>query len=147
MLLRLIPMFLILRKENQSRMRIKLSSQFSSIGIRCAVCKMWTLLHCGESNSLAVINCKAAIEEINLREGNENGLKHGFSFWQSFSKSIATFVVLFIWNFGFQHFSIADVINFWEKSQTITYLKILIYHFHRITKKVLRVEEQNKQKI
>ena len=77
----LAVLFIILKKYFHLRMRTELSSGFSSCG--CVLRYSWHL----NSNVLwlvrtpvTVLSGKGGIEEINLRQGNSNGLQHGFSF-------------------------------------------------------------------
>ena len=77
----LAVLFNILKNNFHLRMRTELSSGFSSCGNVLGY--LWHL----NSNILwlvktleAVISGKGGIEEINLKQGNSNGLQHGFSF-------------------------------------------------------------------
>lgn len=65
----------------QPGMRTLLSSGFFQY--ECGLCYLWHL----NSNMwwlvktpVVVISGKGGVEEINLRQGNNNGLKHGFLF-------------------------------------------------------------------
>lgn len=79
--LELAILFIIPKKKILPGMRTELSSGFFQYGY--VLCYLWRL----NSNVLwwvktlvAVIGGKGGVEEINLRQGNNNGLKHGFSF-------------------------------------------------------------------